>query len=86
MGASMYTPTMVEVVLVDALRHLGMSPSSVLAFLLGGPMISIPSMMAVSRIVGVEVGAVTRCVGCFRCYCCWPILPVCWRCLMGIAS
>lgn len=52
MGAPMYTPTMVEVVFVDALRHLGMSPSSALAFLLGGPMISIPSMMAVSRIVG----------------------------------
>ena len=52
MGAPMYTPTMVEVVLVDALRHLGMSPSAVPAFLLGGPMISIPSMMAVSRIIG----------------------------------
>ena len=38
--------------LVDALRHLGMSPSAVPAFLLGGPMISIPSMMTVSRIVG----------------------------------
>ena len=37
--------------LVGALRHLGMSLSAVLAFLLGGPMISIPSMMAVSRIV-----------------------------------
>jgi len=43
---------MVEVVLVGALRHLGMSLSAVLAFLLGGPMISIPSMMAVSRIIG----------------------------------
>jgi len=43
---------MVEVVLVGALRHLGMSLSAALAFLLGGPMISIPSMMAVSRIIG----------------------------------
>jgi len=51
-GVPMYTPTLVEVVLVDALKHLGMSPSSALAFLIGGPMTSIPSMMGVSRIVG----------------------------------
>lgn len=54
-GVPMYTPTLVEVVLVDALRHIGMSPSSALAFLIGGPMTSIPSMMGVSRIVGWRI-------------------------------
>jgi uncharacterized membrane protein YraQ (UPF0718 family) len=29
-----------------------MAPSAALAFLLGGPMISIPSMIGVSRIIG----------------------------------
>ncbi len=54
-GVPMYTPTLVEVILVDALRHLGMSPAAALAFLIGGPMTSIPSMMGASRIVGWKV-------------------------------
>ncbi len=54
-GVPMYTPTLVEVILVDALKHLGMSPSAALAFLIGGPMTSIPSMMGVSRIVGWRI-------------------------------
>ena len=54
-GVPMYTPTLVEVVLVDGLRHLGMSPSAALAFLIGGPMTSIPSMFGVSRVVGWKV-------------------------------
>lgn len=35
-GVPMYTPTLVEVILVDALRHLGMSASAAPAFLIGG--------------------------------------------------
>ncbi len=54
-GVPMYTPTLVEVILVDGLRHLGMSPSAALAFLIGGPMTSIPSMFAASRVVGWKV-------------------------------
>ena len=51
-GVPFYTPTLVEVFLVRALLDAGMSASSALAFLLGAPMSSIPSMMGVSRITG----------------------------------
>jgi uncharacterized membrane protein YraQ (UPF0718 family) len=51
-GVPLYTPTLVEVFLTKALLNAGMAPSAALAFLLGGPMISIPSMMGVSRIIG----------------------------------
>jgi hypothetical protein len=51
-GVPLYTPTLVEVFLVKALLGAGMSASAALAFLLGGPMISIPSMIGVSRIIG----------------------------------
>ncbi len=50
-GVPMYTPTLVEVFLVKALINLGMSPGSALAFLIGAPMASIPSMLGVSRII-----------------------------------
>lgn len=50
-GVPMYTPTLVEVFLVKALINLGMSPGAALAFLIGAPMASIPSMMGVSRII-----------------------------------
>ena len=51
-GVPLYTPTLVEVFLTKALLNAGMSASAALAFLLGGPMISVPSMIGVSRIVG----------------------------------
>lgn len=51
-GVPLYTPTLVEVFFVKALLDAGMSASAALAFLLGAPMSSIPSMMGVSRIVG----------------------------------
>jgi hypothetical protein len=51
-GVPLYTPTLVEVFLTKALLNAGMAPSAALAFLLGGPMISIPSMIGVSRIIG----------------------------------
>ena len=50
-GVPMYTPTLVEVFLVKALINLGMSPGAAIAFLIGAPMASIPSMMGVSRII-----------------------------------
>jgi uncharacterized membrane protein YraQ (UPF0718 family) len=51
-GVPLYTPTLVEVFLTKALLNAGMAPSAAIAFLLGGPMISIPSMIGVSRIIG----------------------------------
>ncbi|MGQ9788980.1 MAG: permease [Candidatus Hadarchaeaceae archaeon] len=51
-GVPLYTPTLVEVFFVKALLGAGMSASAALAFLLGAPMSSIPSMMGVSRIIG----------------------------------
>lgn len=50
-GVPMYTPTLVEVFLVNSLIKLGMSPGSAIAFLIGAPMASIPSMLGVSRII-----------------------------------
>jgi len=50
-GVPMYTPTLVEVFLVKALLNLGMSPGAAIAFLIGAPMASIPSMLAVSRLI-----------------------------------
>jgi uncharacterized membrane protein YraQ (UPF0718 family) len=50
-GVPMYTPTLVEVFFVNALVKLGMSPGAALAFLIGAPMASIPSMLGVSRII-----------------------------------
>ncbi|MEM2878766.1 MAG: permease [Candidatus Hadarchaeales archaeon] len=51
-GVPLYTPTLVEVFFVRSLVGLGMSASAALAFLLGAPMSSVPSMMGVSRIIG----------------------------------
>jgi uncharacterized membrane protein YraQ (UPF0718 family) len=51
-GVPTYTPTLVEVFLVKALIVKGMSASAALAFLIGAPMASIPSMLGVSRIIG----------------------------------
>ena len=50
-GVPMYTPTLVEVFFVKALVNLGMSPGAAIAFLIGAPMASIPSMLGVSRII-----------------------------------
>lgn len=54
-GVPTYTPSMVEVFLVKAMLNLGMAPAAALAFLIGGPICSIPSMMAASRIAGWQV-------------------------------
>jgi hypothetical protein len=54
-GVPTYTPTLVEVFLIKAMLNLGMEPAAALAFLIGAPMASIPSMLGVSRIVGWKV-------------------------------
>ena len=54
-GVPTYTPTLVEVFFTKALINLGMSPSAALAFLIGAPMASIPSMLGISRVVGWKV-------------------------------
>ena len=54
-GVPTYTPTLVEIFLIKAMLNIGMEPSAALAFLIGAPMASLPSMMAVSRVVGWKV-------------------------------
>lgn len=54
-GVPTYTPSLVEVFLVKAMLNLGMEPASALAFLIGGPICSVPSMLAASRIVGWKI-------------------------------
>ena len=61
-GVPMYTPTLVEVVFVKALKDLGAAPGAILAFLIGAPMTSIPSMLAVSRVVGWRVVLTYACL------------------------
>ncbi|MEM3401745.1 MAG: permease [Candidatus Hadarchaeales archaeon] len=51
-GVPFYTPTLVEVFLVKTLINAGMAPAAALAFMLGGPMTSIPSMLGVSKVIG----------------------------------
>ncbi len=54
-GIPTYTPTLVEVFFIKSMLKLGMSEPAALAFLIGGPMASIPSMMGVSSFVGYKV-------------------------------
>jgi len=70
-GVPLYTPTLVEVFFVKALLEAGMSTSAALAFLLGAPMSSIPSMMGVSRITGWKTVAT------------YALLAVLWAAVSG---
>ncbi|MEM2866332.1 MAG: permease [Candidatus Hadarchaeales archaeon] len=72
-GVPLYTPTLVEVFFVKALLNSGMSSSAALAFLLGAPMSSVPSMMGVSRIVGWRTVAT------------YALLAVLWAMVAGFA-
>ncbi len=54
-GVPTYTPTLVEIFLIKAMLNMGMAPAAALAFLIGAPMASIPSMMAVSRVTGWKI-------------------------------
>jgi uncharacterized membrane protein YraQ (UPF0718 family) len=72
-GVPLYTPTLVEVFFVKALLGAGMSASAALAFLLGAPMASVPSMMGVSRIIGWKT-VVT-----------YALLAIAWSTIAGFA-
>lgn len=53
-GALMYFSTLTEVPIVRSLLDLGMNKGPALALLLAGPALSLPSMFALSRIMGVK--------------------------------
>lgn len=53
-GALMYFATLTEVPIIKALMELGMNKGPVLALLLAGPALSLPSMLAISRVLGVK--------------------------------
>lgn len=52
-GAFMYFSTLTEVPIVRALMDLGMGKGPVLALLLAGPSLSLPSMIVLCRVMGV---------------------------------
>jgi uncharacterized membrane protein YraQ (UPF0718 family) len=53
-GALMYFATLTEVPIIRALMDLGMGKGPALALLLAGPSLSLPSMITLSRIMGVK--------------------------------
>lgn len=53
-GALMYFATLTEVPIIKALMELGMNKGPVLALLLAGPALSLPSMLAISKVIGVK--------------------------------
>jgi hypothetical protein len=53
-GACMYFATLTEVPIVGALMGSGMGPGPALALLLAGPVISLPNLLVVSRILGAR--------------------------------
>ncbi len=53
-GALMYFATLTEVPIIKSLMSLGMGKGPALALLLAGPALSLPSMLALQRIVGTK--------------------------------
>lgn len=53
-GALMYFATLTEVLIIKVLMGLGMGRGPVLALLLAGPALSLPSMLAIQRILGTK--------------------------------
>ena len=53
-GAFMYFATLTEVPIIKAFMEMGMGKGPVLALLLAGPALSLPSMFAIGRIMGVK--------------------------------
>ena len=53
-GALMYFATLTEVPIVKAFLDLGMGKGPALALLLAGPALSLPSMLAIGKIMGWE--------------------------------
>ena len=54
LGALMYFATLTEVPIVSAFMNLGMGKGPALALLLAGPALSLPSMIALGRIMGIK--------------------------------
>jgi uncharacterized membrane protein YraQ (UPF0718 family) len=50
----MYFATLTEVPIIKALMELGMGRGPVLALLLAGPALSLPSMLAIGRVLGAK--------------------------------
>jgi uncharacterized membrane protein YraQ (UPF0718 family) len=55
-AALMYFSTLTEVPIINALTYLGMGRGPALSMLLAGPALSLPSMIVISRIMGVKKG------------------------------
>jgi len=55
-AALMYFSTLTEVPIISALTLLGMAKGPALSMLLAGPALSLPSMIVISRIMGVKKG------------------------------
>lgn len=53
-GALMYFSTLTEVPIVKALLDVGMGKGPALALLLAGPSLSLPSMIVISRVMGLK--------------------------------
>ena len=61
-GAFMYFATLTEVPIVKAFMQMGMGKGPVLALLLAGPALSLPSMIALGKIMGVKKTVVYVCL------------------------
>ncbi len=55
-AALMYFSTLTEVPIIGALTELGMGRGPALAMLLAGPALSLPNMIVISRIMGIQKG------------------------------
>ena len=55
-AALMYFSTLTEVPIINALTYLGMGRGPAISMLLAGPALSLPSMIVISRIMGVKKG------------------------------
>ncbi len=53
-GACFYFATLTEIPIIQALMNLGMSKGPALALLLAGPALSIPSMLVISKVIGLK--------------------------------
>jgi hypothetical protein len=55
-AALMYFSTLTEVPIISALTILGMAKGPALSMLLAGPALSLPSMIVISRVMGIQKG------------------------------
>ena len=53
-GAFWYFATLTEIPICEALRKLGMHNGPLMALLLAGPALSLPSMLVIGKVVGVR--------------------------------